>query len=123
VQPSDVDAFVKAAILRCRERAGMKHEVLASLMGISASQLSQQLLPGGHVSMSRLLLAAKDADGAKFLEMLWHEIAEHLGIGELDAVAAELKRFQGRINWLANRIQVRMVRAELRQVEKDRDVA
>ena len=116
--PTEDDAFVKAAILRCRERVGLKHESLAALMGISPSQLSMQLQPGGHVSITRLLHAAKDDDGRRFLQMFWTSVAEHVGLDDSDAVVQELKRLQGRIAWLADRFQVRMAKAELREVQR-----
>jgi hypothetical protein len=117
---AEVDAFVKAAVVRSRERAGLKHESLAALMGISGPQLSMQLQPGGHVSITRLLLAADDLDGREFLQLFWTAIAEHLGLEDADAVAVELQRFHGRLGHVINQLQVRFGNAELRAVEKKR---
>lgn len=118
----EVDVFVKAAIVRCRDRAGLKHEALAALMGISGPQLSMQLQPGGHLSLTRLLLAADDDDGKRFLQMLWNEVAEFCGLENADAVAQELKRFHGRLGFIVDKLQVRMAKAEIRQVERERKI-
>lgn len=116
----DVDEFVKAALVRRLADVGLKQEVLAKLMGISPSQLSAQLQPGGHLSITRVLLAADDDDGLRFLQLFWNDIAEHLGLENTDAIAAELKRFQGRLAWVVDKIQVRMAKADLRDVVKKR---
>lgn len=111
---ADVDEFVKAALVRRLADVGLKQEVLAKLMGISPSQLSAQLQPGGHLSITRVLLAADDDDGLRFLQLFWNDIAEHLGLENTDAIAAELKRFQGRLAWVVDKIQARLGREEHR---------
>lgn len=117
------DVFIKAALLRSAQRCGLKLEVLAALMGITPPQLSMQLRPGGHVSVVRLLSVAKDDDGRRFLQMFWHDVAEHIGIQDFDAVAAELKRFHGRLGVVVDKLQVRMAKSELRQIERERNIA
>lgn len=116
----ELDAFVKNALVNRLERSELKQEVLAELMGISKQQLSMQLRPGGHISLTRLLLAAEDEDGKRFLQMLWTDIADHLGLENTDAIAQELQRFHGRLAWVIDRVQVRMARADLRAAIKKR---
>jgi hypothetical protein len=118
---SDIDAFVKAAFLKHMERVELKHEVVARLMGMTRQQLAMQLQPGGHLSVTRLLGLAEDTDGARLLQGFWTDLAEYVGLENADAVAAELKRFHGRLGWVIDRIQTRMAKAEIRElVERKR---
>ena len=116
----DIDAFVKRTFLTHMERLGLKHEAVAALMGISRQQLAMQLQPGGHLSVTRLLRLAEDEDGALFMQAVWTDVADYLGLDSTDAIAQELRRFQGRLGWIADKLQVRMAKSELRAVEQAR---
>ena len=103
-------------IEEARRRAGLKHESLARLMGISSQQLSQQLAGRGHVSLKRLILAAcGDADGKQFLHELFLLIKDEMGWTDFDAIAARLSE-------LVNAVQVRMARSQLQAREDERRV-
>jgi hypothetical protein len=122
LQPIRLEGFdLEAAVVRCREHAGLKHDALAALMGISSPQLSQQIARrGGYLSLPRLLSVATDVDGRIFLQLLWAEIAEYLGIEDRDAVALQLAAFRERFQLLLDKVQVRMLRVDLPAREKEK---
>ncbi len=115
VAPIHIEGFaLEAAVVRCRIAAGLKHEVLAVLMGISSQQLSQQLARrGGYLSLPRVLSVAKDPDGRRFLRLLWTEVADFIGIEDHDAVALQLAELRGRVATVLDKVQIRMLRVEL----------
>ena len=98
---------LEALIVEARRRAGLKHDSLATLMGISSQQLSQQLAERGHVSFRRLLFVSRDPDGKRFLRELFLLIKDEMGFEDFDQIAA-------RLSDLVNAFQVRQARAELR---------
>ena len=107
---------LSAHIVTARQRAGLKHDSLATLMGISSQQLSQQLAERGHISLQRLLFAAcRDQDGKRFLRELFLLIKDEMGWTDFDAIAARLSE-------LVNAVQVRMARSQLQAREDERRV-
>lgn len=83
---------LEGAVTMARRDAGLKHQNLAALMGISSQQLSQQLAQRGHLSLYRLLLAARHEDGRAFWRAFLPLLTEHLGIEHADSIAAQLAR-------------------------------
>jgi hypothetical protein len=118
---TDLPGFdLAAAVVAARQRAGLKHEVLALLMGITSQQLSHQLAARSHLSLGRLLMAASDPDGRRFLIYLWAEIAEFLQIESRDAVALQLRDLTNEFHGLVAKLSKRqMVKVELREERKE----
>ena len=113
IQPV-LDFDLATHVVRARERAGLKHDALATLMGISSQQLSQQLAARGHLSLQRLIFAAcRDADGKRFLRELFLLIRDEMGWEDFDQIAARLSE-------LVNAVQVRQAKAELSREERKR---
>ena len=102
-----------AYVVEARRRAGLKHDSLATLMGISSQQLSQQLAERGHLSFRRLLFVSRDPDGKRFLRELFLLIKEEMGWEDFDQIAA-------RLSDLINAVQVRQAKAQLREREERR---
>ena len=124
-RPILLDYDLEGAVVRARERAGLKHEALAALMGISASQLSQQIgRRGGYLSLPRLLSVATDDDGRAFLRYLWADVGAFLGL-DPSAAALQLQLFAERFQLLIDRVQVRMLSAQIDQPteQKNRTVS
>lgn len=105
------------AFVEAREEAKVKHEVCATLMGISSQQLSQQLAGRRHLSANRLFRLAFDADGLRVLVGLQRRINDYLGLHESGTVAQQLKTFMELFPKLVDRFQVQMAKADLREAE------
>lgn len=116
-------AFDLAAVwAAARDDAQIKHEVLASLMGLPASRLSDQLAGRNsqHLSVQRVLLLAADPDGRRFLRVLCLKLAAVNGFDlEAEWQIAKLQLLASR---LIDRMQKRVpVKSELReQRERER---
>jgi hypothetical protein len=99
-----------------RDEAQIKHDVLATLMGLSAARLSDQLAGRGsqHLSVQRVLLLAADADGRRFLRVLCLKLAAVNGFDlETEWQIAKLQLLATR---LIDRVQKRVpVKSELRE--------
>lgn len=69
-----------------------KQETLAEMMGISNSQLSQQLSGMGQISLGRLVNLALGADpaGRVFVAALFDLLRAELGLQDVDPVAAAI---------------------------------
>ena len=91
---------------RARLRVGVKHEVLAALCGVPATQLSAQLRGKGHPSLWRLLMPLLDVDGRRFVWAFFDEIA--VAAGRDDDALALLQQAEAAL--LRER---RMVKADL----------
>jgi len=90
--PIDLTVAVARAVEEARQSCGLKLESLASLMGISREQLSQELRGQGVISLSRLVMASRDVDGRAFWLAFLPALGELVGVEDLDAVAAQLRR-------------------------------
>lgn len=112
----DLDDLFAEAEGRC----GLKRETVAALMGIKATQLTQQLHGQGHVSLGRVLAmwCHTDPDGQRFVQSVFAVAAERLGFGGFDPVTdAALTVI------VALTSKLRMARAALPQQERKRGVA
>lgn len=109
-----LDFDLAAYVVTARQRAGLKHEALAALMGINSQQLSQQLAGHGHLSFRRLLFVSRDPDGKRFLRELFLLIKEEMGWEDFDLIAA-------RVSDLINAVQVRQAKAQLRNREERKE--
>lgn len=106
-----------------RDESQIKHEVLASLMGIPASRLSDQLAGRNsqHLSVQRVLLLAADPDGRRFLRVLCLKLAAVNGF-DLEA-EWQIAKLQMLANRLIDRMQKRVpVKADVRD-ERQRESA
>ena len=112
----DLEAEFAAAY----RRAGVKHEAVAALMGISSQQLSQQLAKRGHLSLRRVLLLATDGDGRRVLQAFWPRVADHIGLETHGTVAQRLQTFMAEFPKLIDRFQVQMAKASLHEEEQRR---
>jgi hypothetical protein len=104
-----------------REDAKVKHEVLASLMGIPASRLSDQLAgrQSQHLSLQRVLLLATDPDGRRFLRCLCLKLATVNGF-DLDC-ELQVAMIQRIATKLVDRIQKRVpLKADMRAEDERR---
>ena len=93
---------------RARHRVGIKHDALAALLGIPATQVSAQLRGKGHPSLWRLLMALNDQDGWRFVWAFFDEIALEAGRESDDALDL-IQRADA-----ALRLERRMAKADLR---------
>lgn len=99
----------------------VKHEVLASLMGIPASRLSDQLAgrASQHLSLQRVLLLATDPDGRRFLRCLCLKLATVNGF-DLDC-ELQVAMIQRVATKLVDRIQKRVpFKADMRAEDERR---
>src|SRR6185369_7174607 len=115
VHPSEPSTNWAEMFSRARSAADLKHDTLARMMKISASQLSQQLAERGHLSLFKLVRVAADPDpaGKRFVVELFDLIAEEFGFGERDPLAHALGQLLAVVGSVVGRTQLRMARAEL----------
>lgn len=120
VAPVSVPFDLAPLIERARQEVGLKFESLADLMGISKSQLAEQISGARQLSFTRLLMVTKDPDGRRFFRALMLAVFEQVGIEDRDQVAAMLRKaidvFQGRET-------ARMAKAELRPAQEEKRTA
>lgn len=91
VDPASVQPL-REAITRACDAVGMKQETLARLQGISPVQWHQQLHGDGHPSLLRLVLVATDRDGRAWWRAFMPELAELVGVEDIDGIAAHLAK-------------------------------
>lgn len=120
IHPTSLSINWSDLFARARARCGMKHETLARLMGISATQLSQQLGGNGHVSLFRLVQVAADRDGKRFLIELFSLLGHDLGFHEVDPLLETLAQMMTVTGTLLGKLQLRMAKADLRDTEYER---
>ena len=106
-----------------RERAGIKHEVVAALMGLSASQLADQIAgrKSQHVSFNRMCLLLTDRDGLLFLTYLWLGVVEAAG-WDVDWLLRSMRRVRLAQRLITNAWKPQAVKAEMRG-ERTKEVA
>src|SRR5678815_3473162 len=92
-----------------RGERGLKNDTLASIMGLTRAQLSQQLSERGHVSFQRFLMLLADPDGRGFAQGLLNRIFSEMGLAHVDPFSAWLT--QG----FALFMRARPAKAELRR--------
>ncbi len=107
--PFDFVSVWEAARTSC----DLKHDTLARLMGISSSQLSQQLHGQGHPSVRRMCLLLADPDGRRFFSTFVSLTLDRSE--EIDPVEVFLEQ------QLSQR--KRMAKAQLTRANEDRRVA
>lgn len=105
---------VAGAWATAREKAGIKQEYLAHLMGIPHSQLCDQLANRGHLSLQRVARLKDDPDGRRFMRFFVVALAEQLGF-DLDALF-DITRIERLAQRLIGQYDSRQRRRSSRQV-------
>lgn len=99
--------------------AGITLDRAARIYGVSPEQFYQQVRGIGHLSVRRLMLMAAEEDGRKFLRAYWPLAAEAMGLGDV----AEALEWRDQFVALIGKVQVRMLKAQIRERADKEEVA
>lgn len=114
VQPRALTDALREAL----KQADVKHAAFEAACGLKHPQLAQWLAGQGHISLGRLWLIAPTPIGQAFWRAFLPLLAAHVGAENTDAVAAELHTMRRALATLIDKMQPRMVRAQLAHAER-----